>query len=297
MQSNLAKERAMRKKRTRTMTICAAIAASAAVVAMPAAADAKKPAKPVAPKQAKFRATITGSQVTTWEYHRPDDKNNPCDASADGNGDQTIKFDAGGSFDLSFYQPTKKSPNVFGTHGRPAVIPGRIAVAGTAERNGDFAVHLSDIDQQKCDGQNGGGVDPGYVDPPKDCGKRSGIFRTDFFFNTELGDLGDLIPGGSRLDRDHLKLSGNEFEWRGLNGKRTANLNETYANCPFMLEDAHVEQTGQIFSSASRIKESKLFDKKRRKITISGSTIARRGGPNSTGQTIIAWNLRLTRVK
>jgi hypothetical protein len=293
MQSSL-KERDMRKA---SRSICAVAAASALVAALPMSAEAKKPAKPAAPKQAKFRATLTGSQVTTWEYHRPDDKNNPCDASADGNGDQTIKFDAGGSFDLSFYQPTKKSPNVFGTHGRPAVIPGRIAVAGTAERNGDFAVHLSDIDQQKCDGQNGGGVDPGYVDPPKDCGARKGIFRTDFFFNTEVGDLGQLIPGGSRLDRDRLKLSGNEFEWRGSNGKRTGNLNETYANCPFMLEDAHVEESGQIFSSPSRIKESKLFDKKRRKITISGSTIAKRGGPHSTGQTIIAWNLRLTRVK
>jgi hypothetical protein len=287
----------MLKKSTRTMTVCAAIAASAAVAAVPVAADAKKPAKPVAPKQAKFRATVTGSQVTTWQYHRPDDKNNPCDASADGNGDQTIKFSAGGSFDLNFYQPTKKSPNLFGTHGRPAVIPGRIAVAATAERHGDFAAHLSDIDQQKCDGQNGGGVDPGYVDPPKDCGTRTGIFRSDFYFDSEPGNDPPLIPGSAHFDRNYLKLAGDGFEWRGLNGKRSENVRDTYSNCPFMLEDAYVEDNGHIFSSASRIAESKLFDKKRRKITISGSTIAKRGGPDSTGQTIIAWNLRLTRVK
>jgi hypothetical protein len=286
-------------RNSRSMTICAVIAASAAVTALPAAADAKKPRKPVAPKQAKFTATLSGSQVTTWAYHKPDDKSNPCDASADGNGDQTIKFDAGGQFNLTFYQPTRKSPNLFGTRGRPAVIPGRIAVAGKAERNGDFAVHLSDIDQQKCDGQNGGGVDPDYVDPPKDCGTRTGVFRTSFFFHTGFGDEDLLIPipGGGPPDKNRLKLWGNEYDWRGLNGGHTDNLRDTYANCPFMLEDAYVEDRGQIFTSASRIAESKLFDKKRRKLTVSGSTMAKRGGPNSTGQTIIAWNLRLTRVK
>jgi hypothetical protein len=281
---------------SRGIMVCAAIAAAGAVAATPATAAAKKPA---APKQAKFRAYLTGSQVTTWQYHKPDDKDNPCDASADGNGDQTIKFDAGGGFDLSFYQPTRKNPNLFGTHGRPAPFPGRIAVAGTATRNGDFAVHLSDIDQTKCDGPNGGGVDPGYVDPPKDCGTRTGIFRTSFFFHTGYGD-DDLyvpIPGGAPPDKNELKVWGNEYQWRGLNGTRTDNLGETYANCPFMLDAAYAEGRGQIFTSAARIGESKLFDKRRRKITISGSTIAKRGGGYSTGQTIIAWNLRLTRVK
>jgi hypothetical protein len=42
---------------------------------------------------------------------------------------------------------------------------------------------------------------------------------------------------------------------------------------------------------------SALFNRKRRKIVVSGHTIQKLGGGNSTGQTILAWNLRLTRVK
>jgi hypothetical protein len=35
----------------------------------------------------------------------------------------------------------------------------------------------------------------------------------------------------------------------------------------------------------------------RRRLDVSGHTIQKLGGPNSTGKTIIAWNLGLTRVK
>jgi hypothetical protein len=282
----------------RKRPLTAVCAAAALLGAIPATAEAKKPAKPPAPKVAKFRATLTGSQVTTWEYHRPDDKNNPCDASADGNGDQTIKFDAGGHFDLTFYKPTSKQPNLFGTHGRPAVTPLRIAVAGTADRHGEVAVHLDDIDRTKCDGPNGGGVDPSQVNPPTDCGARNGIIRTDFYYDG--GPLDDglyvPIPGGKPSPKDHLTLAGSDYDWRG-NGQHGDNLDSAYKNCPLMLDGGYVEKSGHIFSSATRLPESKLFDKKRRKIVASGSIVSKRGGGQTTGQTIIAWNLRLTRVK
>jgi hypothetical protein len=236
--------------------------------------------------------------VTTWEYHKPDNKDDPCDASADGYGDQTIKFTAGGDFAVTFVQPTKKQPNLFGSQGRPVVTPGRVAVAAKAERNGEFAVHLEDIDQNKCKGENGGGVDPG-TEQPKDCGMRQGVFVAEIYFHFGLGadDVYVPLPGGIPPEKNRLKVSGTDTEWRGLNGKRESSLGSTYAKCPFMLEDARVEDTGLIFASAAKVNESLLFNKKRKRITVSGSTIAKRGSGYSTGQTIIAWNLRLTRVK
>jgi hypothetical protein len=294
MKSSL-EERKMRNSSNRM--ICAAIA-GAAIAALPAAAEAK-PSKPVAPKQAKFRATLSGSQVTTWEYHKPDDKNNPCDASADGFGDQSVKFDAGGEFDLAFYQPTRKQPNLFSTQGRPAVLPGRVAVAATAERGGEFAVHLSDIDQNRCDGQNGGGADPG-TPKPKDCGVRSGIFRADLFFHFGPGEQALFVPlpGGIPAERNSLKVAAEGADWRGAGGRHEGYLDDTYTNCPFMLGDEkRVEESGLIFTSAGKVNENLLFDRKRKRITVSGSTIVNRSAPYTTGKTIVAWNLRLRRVK
>jgi hypothetical protein len=117
------------------------IAAAAAVVAaVPATAQAK-PGYNF--KQANFAATLSGSQVTTWEYHKADDPNNRCDAGSDGYGDQTIKFDAKRKFKLNFLAPPKNRPNMFSTAGRPSVFstPPYLPVDATAERNGDYSVH------------------------------------------------------------------------------------------------------------------------------------------------------------
>src|SRR3954468_3500829 len=76
------------------------ILAVALCIGAPAAAQAKA-------QQATFKATLSGGQVTTWEYHTPLDENNPCSASSDGYGDQTIKFNAGRSFKITFTKPPK----------------------------------------------------------------------------------------------------------------------------------------------------------------------------------------------
>src|SRR4051812_49716402 len=100
-------------------TFIASICTAAALVAVPTGADAK----PVGGfKQATFKATLSGSQVTTWEYHNPDDPTNQCDAGSDGYGDQTIKFDAKRTFKLTFTAPPKNRPNMFSTAGRPSVF-------------------------------------------------------------------------------------------------------------------------------------------------------------------------------
>jgi hypothetical protein len=275
-------------------TICTA-AALAAVGAVPAAAVAKKPA-PL--KQATFTATLSGSQVTTWQYHHEKSKDNPCDAGADGNGDQTIKFDVGRKFRVTFTQPPKNNPDLFGTRGRPAVLTAPIYLNGAlkADRNGELSVHSDQIDHNACPGDNGG-ADPNYVPTPKDCGTRTGIFKPKLYYfdNSDSGDeLFVPLPGL----RNQLTLEGWQYQWDSADGSdSTAELRNTYVNCPFQLKSSFPDEAGNLYISTAKLSEKQLFDKKRKRFVVSGDHINKRSGDETSGQTILAWNLRLTRVK
>ena len=267
--------------------------AAAVVAAIPAAAQAGAGGF----KQATFKATLSGSQVTTWEYHKADDPNNRCDAGSDGYGDQTIKFDAKRSFKLNFTAPPKNRPNMFFTAGRPSVFstPIFLPVDATAERNGDYSVHYGQI-AKDCPGVGSGG---GVTEPTaKDCGVRDGGFQTRLYFHDPSPDA-DLIPVQRHLpEKNTLKLEGNVYEWLAADGSNSAaTLDSAYQNCPLLLENTYVERAGNIWTSGAHISEKALFDKKRKKLVVSGHTIQKLGGGGSTGQTILAWNLRLTRVK
>jgi hypothetical protein len=265
-----------------------------ALLALPVAADAAK--KPY--KEATFKATLSGSQVSTFEYHRPNDKDDPCDASADGYGDQTIKFDSKRKFRVTFRTPPKGQPNLYLTAGRPMVFltPFMLTLQAQAERNGEMNVHASDIGPN-C-GDNGG-ADPGYVPPAKDCGTREGIFKAKLYFHDGSPDYDLFVPiGKNQSDKNQLKLEGWQYEWTQPNGgDSSSTLSDTYLNCPYSQVDSYPENAGEIWISPAKIKESKLFDKKRKKLVISGDNTVNLGKGNTTGKTIIAWNLRMTRVK
>jgi hypothetical protein len=273
-------------------TLIATICSAVALAAVPTAADAK-PAGGF--KQATFKATLSGSQVTTWEYHKADDPNNRCDAGADGYGDQTIKFDAKRTFKLNFTAPPKGQANLFGTNGRPSVFstPLFLPVDATAERNGDYSVHYGQI-AKDCPGLGSGGDDG--IPTPHDCGVRNGGFQVRLFFHDPSPDA-DLIPVQRHLpEKNTLKLEGNVYEWLASDGSAST-LDFAYKNCPLLLENTYVERAGNIWTSGAHLSEKTLFNRKRRKLVVSGHTIQKLGGGDSTGQTILAWNLRLTRVK
>jgi hypothetical protein len=281
------------------VTLLAAVCAAAATaLAGAAGADAAKaPQKP--PKQALFKATLSGSQVTTWEYHHARDEDDPCDQSVDGYGDQTISFDAGKPFNLRFIKPTKAQPNAFLTGGRPVVAleNPRLLVSARAERNGE--TRYGGIDHGRCPGDNGGGVIDRDGDQP-DCGERTGRFGINLYFHENGAALSDdealLLPSGLP-EKDHLKLSSTfDLLWIGADGEGYSNLGSSYLRCPLDV-GAYIPQAGELYTSAQKIPERRLFQKGRRKIVISGSHIAQHRNGESTGQTILAWNLRLTRVK
>jgi hypothetical protein len=61
--------------------------------------------------------------------------------------------------------------------------------------------------------------------------------------------------------------------------------------------DSYPENAGEMWISPSKIAEAKLFNRKRKELVISGDETVNLGKGNTTGKTIIAWNLRLTRGK
>lgn len=281
---------------TKSNRILAAIAAClVALAGLAGVAEAAK--KPV--QQATFKATLSGSQVTTWEYHDPK-TDDPCDGSADGYGDQTLKFKTGTPFKITFYKPPKGQPDLFGTDGRPGVVPepSPIRVGFNAERNGDFIPHN---DVSNCDGPNGGGVIP-QPDRPKDCGARGGLGGSVLLYfqeSTSRSEEDDLfVPLEHYPAKDHLKLKTltDPIYVDPRDGSGT-DLDGTYENCPFLLDDASVPEEGDIYTSAHKIPERRLFAKGRKRLVLSGDTSASHGGGYSSGKTILAWNLRLTRIK
>jgi hypothetical protein len=279
--------------RHRCRSALVALAALAVVAAVPATAMAKQPA---GVKQAKFKATLSGSQVTTWEYHAPLDQDDPCSASSDGYGDQTIRFDAKRKFDITFTAPPKNQPNLFSSNGRPAVLtaPILLAVDATADRNGDYTVNYHEV-KSTCEGVAGGG---GVTQDDKDCGVREGGFQTQLYFHAFVGDDDLDIPSPNPIpEKNNLKVQGNAYGWEAPSGGSESLLDATYKNCPMLIEDTPVERAGNIFTAPGKVQEKRLFDRKRKHIVVSGHEIVQRGSGNSTGQTILAWNLRLTRVR
>ena len=282
---------------TTSNRILAAVAAC--LVALAGLAGVAEAAKQKPVQQATFKATLSGSQVTTWEYHDPK-TDDPCDGSADGYGDQTLRFKAGTPFKITFFKPPKGQPDLLGTAGRPGIVadPAPTRVGFTAERNGEFTPHN---DVTNCDGPNGGGVIP-QPQRPKDCGERSALSASVLFYfreATSRSEEDDLfVPLESFPAKDHLKLRTltDPIYLDPRDGSGTS-LDGTFENCPFLLEDASVPEEGDIYTSAHKIPERRLFDKRRKRLVLSGDTTAKHGGGYSSGKTILAWNLRLKRVK
>lgn len=275
-------------RRLSTIFCCAAAAVAVAVPAT-AGAKAKQPYD-----QAVFSATLSGSQVTIWETHDPRNPDDPCDAGFHNYGDQSIKFNIPGKFKLTAYD-VSSDPDVFGSHGRPTLTtaPTLKYAKATAVRNTDQT--LEPAVRNDC-GPNGGGVEPDTR--PKDCGTRTGSFLPRLFYDSTTEDEDLLVPiPGTAPDKDFLKLGGQIYQWNNPKGGTESNLGSTYENCDWSLSEAWQEREGQIFISRQKLKEASLFNRRKRSFVVSGSSIVNRSDGKTTGKTIVAWNLRLKRVK
>jgi hypothetical protein len=271
-----------------------AIAAASALAVLPATADAKKkPSDGV--KQAIFKATLRGSQVTTWEYHHERDESDGCDISTDAYGDQTIKFDSKRSFRLSFNRPPRHRPNLFNTKGHPAVaVTSPLRIKALADRNADFS--FGPVNHVTCPGDNGG-ADPGYKPPVSDCGQRVGSFDARFYFHDNSEDADLFVPLTPQLEKNKLRFLGWNYAWNKPGAASHDELRNTYENCEFLGDIASTDDLGQLYISPATLSEKRLFEKRRKSFVVSGHHIAKIGSGESKGKVILAWNLRLTRVR
>jgi hypothetical protein len=280
--------------RARRSGICAMVVASLAAVALPTAADAKHKR----PKtNATFEVTLSGSTASTWTYHRDNDKDDPCDASADGNGSQLLRWEATGPYRVTFRKPPKDDRNLYGTEGHPFVFvepSGTMNALATAEREGDFTTHAGDIGPPELCGDNGG-ADPDYHPTPKDCGTRDGVFGLDLYFHDQYVDEDELIVPlpGSKVDgeKDKIRLQGSEYSW---SGNKPA-VRDTFENCPFFGD--YPEDAGQLYISWGKLKEAQLFNRKRKRFVVSSDLTHTAGGTNWKAKSIATWNMRMKRVK
>lgn len=271
---------------TRTLAL---IAAAAVTAIAPAAAEAKK-SKDSRQQLATFEATLTGTQVTTWNYKDPVVEDDPCDTGIEANGDQTIRFTTE-RFRFQVAAPPKRQPNMFRSAGRPIVIhdgEARPKLTLTAERNGES---LYTPPRGSDCGDNGGPDRDSELLLP-DCGERKGSGSARFFYHTDPWETDRVVP--AKPDKDWLKLGTEVTSWGGAGGQ---DLSARYDQCPWMLEGADAEYRGELVPTAVKASERRMFDTRRRKLTISGSVVKPYASGFGSGQTIVAWNLRLKRAK
>ena len=249
------------------MPLRRALALTALLALAPSAdAVAAKP-KPKLPKTATFKATLTGSQVSTWSYRL--DPTGPCDASQNGGGSQMIRFKT---------PPTRVT--VMKDDDLAAITP-HLDAAVSVEREGDYTVgYPSD---SECSGDAiGGGGGPA----PKDCGTRKGFGM----FQLAIEDPDAPPPSDDGLapllHRDRLWLTGD------LSGMTD------FAECPFFVGGpADAPNGAEILETFIKQKERDFFNRKRRTIKVNADYTKTYSAAGFAGKTLLTWNLRLVRVR
>jgi hypothetical protein len=256
-----AQDAGMPLRRALALTALLALAPSADALA------AKPKAKPELPQTATFRATLSGSQVSTWSYRR--DPVDSCDASQTGDGSQMIRFKA---------RPTRVT--VMRDDDLAMVSP-HLDTAVEVDREGDYKVGYPPAGQ--CPGDFDGG---GSGTAPKDCGTRKG--RGLVSLAIEDPDAAgsaddDLAP---LVHRDRLWLTGD------------ATGVSDFAECPFFIGGPADSPTGvEILQTFVKQKERDLFNRRRRTIKVNADYTKTYTAPGFTGKTLLTWNLRLVRIR
>jgi hypothetical protein len=149
-------------------------------------------AKPGEAKVADFKASITGSQVTTWTYDSPAD--GPCVGAIHDAGSVQMPYRSREPVKLSAIQAPKGNPLYDISHGDPLFSP-TIPVSASADVEGT-AYAQGPPDPTQCD-DNGGGVEP----QPQDCGQVVGFLSVDlsYILDDEVLVRGDAQGWGQTV--------------------------------------------------------------------------------------------------
>jgi hypothetical protein len=248
-------------------TLRSLLVASAALALLPAAAADAAPKRPAPPKAAVFKATISGSQVTTWSLRQAEDPGDPCDVSQKGDGSQMVRF-------------RSKAVRVTALRlsGQDVVLSPTIPAATTVEREGDYAPGREMAPDCPAVAE---GADDGLVPLTRDCGRRTGTTTIRLSAGRDVPD-GELTP-----------LTANVLWMAGDLGTALS-----YADCPWWIggPGEGPSETALLPDSES-FTVARLFDRRRKVLRVSGDTTVPYRAPGFTGKTLMTWNLKLVRVR
>ena len=160
------------------------------------------------------------------------------------------------------------------TNRRTMVVP-FLEGRATIDREGDYAVATTPYDETACgpavDG-GGGPVEPEFVD----CGEQPvGI-------TMQLAH--DMVEPEIRAPKQAMWLTGELDPWLG------------FVDCPCWIGGGDGPDEYDLIESFEPFKDVKLYDKRRKRITIAGHRLVDHTAEGFTGQTRITWTLCLKRV-
>src|SRR3954453_16289844 len=257
------------------MTITRPLLAAALIAAaLPAAAGA---APNTGLRSAKFDLTLTGSQSTVWHYEHRANADDGCDAGSKGDGSQLIRYSTPSPIGIEVYQAKRGSSLLDAFGPRPHVRPPAgdvLPLKASAEREGDYTVDYVAIDPSRCPPQGSG--EGGAPAPLPDCGTRNGTIDLELDFDK----------------KNQLALTGTNpaFPSEGLDS--------AYNLCEIEIGGRHgPEANGELLRGAAHVAEARLFDKRRRKVTVHASGVYPYAYGEATGKTIVTYNLTLKRKR
>lgn len=255
---------------------------SAALI-IPATADAAK--SPV------FKATVKGSQVSTWnQQHAPQFA---CDAAVNGNGSQMVRFESDPVALTTVkthegFQVLAAKNDKLAKQGFPQPIP---AIA-MVDREG-----MQDIQAPggACNGEGGWDGTP----LAKDCGRRFGKISLRVGYGLPYAP-----PAQSALYEDVLNVTGHYESFAqdqdSLDPEEFVGdpLGHTYENCPFWADGPASPAIDELLVAGEKFPAKKLAGlKKGKSLTISADERQTSSEGDFSGETLTTWNLKLKRVK
>jgi hypothetical protein len=255
----------------------AAVVAGLALMAIPAAANAKDPPR--------FKLSFKGSQVITWSQGHI--AQSACDATVTGDGSQSVSYKAFDPSRLELIRP-KGQPALLASIGdelAPYGLSNEMTARADVEREGYQNIQAPG---GACNGTGGGGIGPG-----PDCGPRSGLL---WFRLTWAPDL--LAPEGGENVTGRFKLGG---RYQGfthpLTGVEDLPIGHTYDNCPYWATTPSAAGGDELLIASEKLSVGKLAKlKKGRSLKVVADAEESYADGDFTGKTLNTWTLKLKRI-
>jgi hypothetical protein len=234
-----------------------------------------------AAKKATYQLTLTGNQVTTWDYHKRMQPS--CDWPEEGHGDQ----------DINFYTRDRKPVKVTVTAARGGAVtisPAPLKLEAYADINASWKRLFTQ--QSACPGGSPFGGDGPVQD--------------------EVGSDNCLTSGGVDVrltaSKSALSLAGDPA-WLDSDIDSYRSLaalcgQQGHPNAVLGLGDTRGEYLGALIDSSEKLPAKKLLDPRTKKLKVSGDASVSYPNPQqpvqpndqTTGKTTLSWNATFKRV-